>query len=175
VATPQSATCVGLSSTFRFSALWYLCWTLWLCIRLCGCLRHLDVIKVSFRYLLRALCDDVQLCNRCAREFLILARTWFTFGLPSKTECDTLILVAPRYRPFHHVPETVAEVTKPSRAIAPLRAMMTNLGEKFERHRGHFCPKFAKQVVDHYKLSAIPALPSCYTPSAALLTSVHPL
>jgi hypothetical protein len=24
------------------------------------------------------------LCNRCVREFLILARTWFTFGLPSK-------------------------------------------------------------------------------------------
>jgi hypothetical protein len=24
------------------------------------------------------------LCNRCVREFLILARTWFVFGLPSK-------------------------------------------------------------------------------------------
>jgi hypothetical protein len=35
------------------------------------------------------LCDDVQLCNRCVREFLILARTWFAFGLPSKTGCDT--------------------------------------------------------------------------------------
>jgi hypothetical protein len=34
------------------------------------------------------MCDDVQLCNRCVREFLILARTWFAFGLPSKTECD---------------------------------------------------------------------------------------
>jgi hypothetical protein len=32
--------------------------------------------------------DDVQLCNRCVREFLILTRTWFTFGLPSKTGCD---------------------------------------------------------------------------------------
>jgi hypothetical protein len=28
------------------------------------------------------------LCNRCVREFLILARTWFAFGLPSKTGCD---------------------------------------------------------------------------------------
>jgi hypothetical protein len=37
--------------------------------------------KVPFRYLLWALCHDVQLCNRCVREFLILARTWFTFGL----------------------------------------------------------------------------------------------
>jgi hypothetical protein len=74
---------------FRFSALWYLCWTKWLCIRHYGCLRHLIVIKVLFRYLFRALCDDVQLCNRCVREFLILARTWFAFGLPSKTGCDT--------------------------------------------------------------------------------------
>jgi hypothetical protein len=59
-----------------------------LCIRLCGCLGHLIVIKVPFRYLLWAMCDDVQLCNRCVREFLILARTWFAFGLPSKTGCD---------------------------------------------------------------------------------------
>jgi hypothetical protein len=28
------------------------------------------------------------LCNRRVREFLILARTWFAFGLPSKTGCD---------------------------------------------------------------------------------------
>jgi hypothetical protein len=33
--------------------------------------------------------DDVQLCNHCVREFLILTRTWFAFGLPSKTGCDT--------------------------------------------------------------------------------------
>jgi hypothetical protein len=33
------------------------------------------------------------LCNRRVREFLILARTWFAFGLPSKTGCDTIILV----------------------------------------------------------------------------------
>jgi hypothetical protein len=44
--------------------------------------------KVPFRYLFRALCDGVQLCNRCVREFLILAHTWFAFGLPSKTGCD---------------------------------------------------------------------------------------
>jgi hypothetical protein len=34
------------------------------------------------------MCDDVQLCNRRVREFLILARTWFAFCLPSKTGCD---------------------------------------------------------------------------------------
>jgi hypothetical protein len=28
------------------------------------------------------------LCNCCVRELLILARTWFTFGLPSKIGCD---------------------------------------------------------------------------------------
>jgi hypothetical protein len=45
--------------------------------------------KIPFRYLLWATCDDVQLCNRCVREFLILAHTWFAFGLPSKTGCDS--------------------------------------------------------------------------------------
>jgi hypothetical protein len=29
------------------------------------------------------------LCNRCVHEFLILARTWFAFGLLSKTGCDS--------------------------------------------------------------------------------------
>jgi hypothetical protein len=29
------------------------------------------------------------LSNHCVREFMILARTWFAFGLPSKTEFDT--------------------------------------------------------------------------------------
>jgi hypothetical protein len=28
------------------------------------------------------------LCNCRVREFLILARTWFAFNLPSKTGCD---------------------------------------------------------------------------------------
>jgi hypothetical protein len=35
------------------------------------------------------MCGDVQLCNRCVREFLILTRTWFAFGLISKTGCET--------------------------------------------------------------------------------------
>jgi hypothetical protein len=38
------------------------------------------------------MCDDVQLRNRCVCEFLILARTWFAFGLPSKTGCDIIVL-----------------------------------------------------------------------------------
>jgi hypothetical protein len=47
--------------------------------------------KVPFRYLLWALCDDVQLCNRCVREFLILTHTWFALDLPSKTGCDSIL------------------------------------------------------------------------------------
>jgi hypothetical protein len=31
------------------------------------------------------------LCNCCVRELLILARTWFAFGLPSKTRCDSFL------------------------------------------------------------------------------------
>jgi hypothetical protein len=45
-------------------------------------------ILFPFYIMIWALCDDVQLCNWCVRELLILARTWFAFGLPSKTECD---------------------------------------------------------------------------------------
>jgi hypothetical protein len=41
-----------------------------------------------FYIMIWALCDDIQLCNCCVRELLILARTWFAFGLPSKTGCD---------------------------------------------------------------------------------------
>jgi hypothetical protein len=33
------------------------------------------------------------LCNCCVRELLILARTWFAFGLPSKTGCDSYACV----------------------------------------------------------------------------------
>jgi hypothetical protein len=35
------------------------------------------------------------LCNRCVRELLILARTWFAFCLPSKTGCDRGVIVSP--------------------------------------------------------------------------------
>jgi hypothetical protein len=47
------------------------------------------------------MCDDVQLCNHCVCEFLILARTWFTFGLPTKTGCDigSLMYLASATRP----------------------------------------------------------------------------
>jgi hypothetical protein len=34
------------------------------------------------------------LCNCCVRELLILARTWFAFGLPSKTGCDRRLVAA---------------------------------------------------------------------------------
>jgi hypothetical protein len=43
------------------------------------------------------MCDDVQLCTRCVHELLILARTWFAFGLPSKTGCDSLVLLCDLY------------------------------------------------------------------------------
>jgi hypothetical protein len=52
------------------------------------------------------MCDDVQLCNHCVREFLILARTWFAFGLPSKTVCDSLlhVLVVLCFRTLSNAP-----------------------------------------------------------------------
>jgi hypothetical protein len=67
-----------------------------LCLRLCGCLGHHDVIKlIPFCVIIGALCDDVQLCNCCVHELLILARTWFAFGLPSKTRCDSFASAGP--------------------------------------------------------------------------------
>jgi hypothetical protein len=39
------------------------------------------------------------LCNRCVRDILILARTWFAFGLPSKTGCDRDFLLVQVTRP----------------------------------------------------------------------------
>jgi hypothetical protein len=42
------------------------------------------------------MCDDVQLCNHCVREFVILSRTWFAFILPSKTGCDNNEVETPK-------------------------------------------------------------------------------
>jgi hypothetical protein len=69
------------------------------CKRLCGCLEHHDVIDyyTLFFVIILALCDDVQLCNCCVRELLILARTWFAFGLPSKTGCDKQVSLEEDY------------------------------------------------------------------------------
>jgi hypothetical protein len=41
------------------------------------------------------------LCNCCVRELLILARTWFAFGLPSKTGCDTNVEPCGSKSPLH--------------------------------------------------------------------------
>jgi hypothetical protein len=38
------------------------------------------------------------LCNRCVRELLILARTWFAFGLPSKP--GVTVCRSDRFRAF---------------------------------------------------------------------------
>jgi hypothetical protein len=34
------------------------------------------------------------LCNRCVRELLILTRTWFAFGLPSKPGVTAIHLIS---------------------------------------------------------------------------------
>jgi hypothetical protein len=50
----------------------------------------LIIVKDYVDVIILALCDDVQLYNCCVRELLILARTWFAFGLPSKIGCDII-------------------------------------------------------------------------------------
>jgi hypothetical protein len=64
------------------------------------------------------------LCNRRVREFLILARTWFAFGLPSKTGCDRNHFE--RGQRLHHLatpsaPDDSVELV-PRRANAGVRA-----------------------------------------------------
>jgi hypothetical protein len=53
-----------------------------------------DVKKLYLFLLLFEHCVMMSICNCCVREFLILARTWFTFGLPSKTGCDISVIIA---------------------------------------------------------------------------------
>jgi hypothetical protein len=95
--------------------------------------------KVPFRYLLWALCDDVQLCNRCVREFLILARTWFTFGLPSKTGCDNC--------QYHHQtwsratrpdPPEKTDPTRPDQCNMRVRAVILTHNNSRARYRPWF-------------------------------------
>jgi hypothetical protein len=86
VKTPSQQPVKAISATFVFPhfdnindnvmliTLW-MSWTSW-------------YNKVPFPLLFWAMCDDVQLCSRYVREFLILPRTWFVFGFPSKTGCD---------------------------------------------------------------------------------------
>jgi hypothetical protein len=86
VANPQSAACEGPISTFRSMHFdhvydYVMLMTLWMSWTSL-------YNKVLFPLLFWAMCDDVQLCNCCVHEFLILTRTWFTFDLTSKTGCD---------------------------------------------------------------------------------------
>jgi hypothetical protein len=83
---PQSGTCEGRVYLRFVFALWLLLKTMWMS-QTVWCNRLL----FPFYVIIWALCDDIQLCNCCVRELLILARTWFAFGLPFKTRCDTWI------------------------------------------------------------------------------------
>jgi hypothetical protein len=62
------------------------------------------------------MCDDVQLCNRCVHEFLILTRTCFTFSLPFKTGCDTRNIATPSLP----VPRVIATPSSRCRRRQPL-------------------------------------------------------
>jgi hypothetical protein len=51
-----------------------------------------DCNKFNTLYVvIRALCNDVYLCNHFVREILIMGRTWFAFDLPSKTWCESCL------------------------------------------------------------------------------------
>jgi hypothetical protein len=78
--SPSQLPVVGLFTLamFRFCVLWFILYK-WL----------LSLILILTLYCYSKHCAmKSHLCNRHVREFLILARTWFAFGLPSKTGCD---------------------------------------------------------------------------------------
>jgi hypothetical protein len=78
--SPNQLSVVGLFTlaTFLLCALWFI---------LCKWLYYV-VLLLTLYYYLKHCAMMSHLCSRCVREFLILARTWFTFGLPSKIERD---------------------------------------------------------------------------------------
>jgi hypothetical protein len=82
-ATPQSAACEGRVYLRFFSALWFIVKTMWMS-QTSWCNRLLFPSLILFEHCVMM----SMLCNCCVRELLILARTWFAFGLPSKTGCD---------------------------------------------------------------------------------------
>jgi hypothetical protein len=53
------------------------------------------------------------LCNCCVRELLILARTWFAFGLPSKTGCDSSACQAGKQVGVHHPHKNIMTTDRP--------------------------------------------------------------
>jgi hypothetical protein len=58
------------------------------------------------------------LCNCCVRELLILARTWFAFGLPSKTGCDSQRYGVGRPGPDDALLRRVLSLPTPARCFA---------------------------------------------------------
>jgi hypothetical protein len=115
-----------------------------------------------------ALCDDVLLCNRCVREFLILAHTWFTFGLPSKTGCDIRILNYWRLlslRPLHdkvvkglrldHIPRDIIDVElfEFEGSFCDASGCITILDDFAEWRRGYYRHKVSVKIVDQLPLS----------------------
>jgi hypothetical protein len=60
------------------------------------------------------------LCNRCVRELLILARTWFAFGLPSKPGVTVVERAEEGHAyPVQHPIYFISEVLGPSKKKYP--------------------------------------------------------
>jgi hypothetical protein len=79
------------------------------------------------------------LCNCCVRELLILARTWFAFGLPSKTGCDSL-------RPSHTA-ESRLEGGGVNRANLKFTSLITTTNRVSVRNINESEREGAKQIV----------------------------
>jgi hypothetical protein len=88
------------------------------------------------------MCDDVQLCNRFIHEFLILARTWLAFGLPSKTRYDRIAKRAHTHTstPSIYMPSTNTSHYVQDAHILPTLGWSTPLGQTVRRTSNDYIP-----------------------------------
>jgi hypothetical protein len=61
------------------------------------------------------------LCNRRVREFLILTRTWFAFGLPSTTGCDNPSPHFAQLRPLSRSAHAASRRLRPALAFPAIQ------------------------------------------------------
>jgi hypothetical protein len=108
----------------KLMTMWML-WTSW-CNKVIFIFANISVLR-----------DDDQLCNRRVREFLILACTWFAFGLPSKTGCDTFetFLLSWRYQ-LRFAPSLLERICEASSHVPSAE--------------GHLCPSIEKHLKHNY-------------------------
>jgi hypothetical protein len=131
-----------------------------------------------------ALCDDVQLCNCCVREFFIMARTWFTLGYllkPGVTPVPCWSTTGCRSLPHCAIESTWCPCAKwhvHVLEVAGRACFALYLGKKTSMDDSRCCrsPRVRVKIVvsmpSLLKLVIHRGLPSTYTRIAQVLSSI---